>query len=63
MVGAAAVGIGGRSCHGPAEERGQYRSAEGGAGAVRWWVGGAASFQNLQQLKQGLKSKEGCNFS
>ena len=42
--GAAAVGIGGRGCHGPAEERGQYRPAEGGAGAVRWWVGGAASF-------------------
>ena len=26
--GAAAVGIGGRGCHGPAEERGQYRPAE-----------------------------------
>ena len=45
--GAAAVGIGGRGCHGPAEERGQYRSAEGGTGAVRWWVGGAASFLKI----------------
>ena len=56
---AAAVGIGGRGCHGPAEERGQYRPAE-----ERGWcspvVGGRGCFfpQSLQQLKQGVKSKE-----
>ena len=63
--GAAAVCIGGRGCHGPAEERGQYRPAEGGAAWCSPVVGGRGCFfpQSLQHLKQGVKSKEGCNFS